>query len=83
MAYHKHSGTSITCFQIDFFAFTFCFPTGSYRCSDVVSISVQLTIQACMGSPSSADKISRLFTPALYERKKNLERSGVEQIDTL
>ena len=36
-----------------------------------------------MGSPSSADKISRLFTPALYERKKNLERSGVEQIDTL
>ena len=36
-----------------------------------------------MGSPSSAEKISRLFTPALYERKKNLERSGVEQIDTL
>ena len=35
-----------------------------------------------MGSPSSNDKISRLFTPALYERKKNLERSGAEQIDT-
>lgn len=46
-------------------------------------IKVQLTIQACMGSPSSDDKIARLFTPALYERKKNLERSGAEQIDTL
>ena len=63
-AYQKHSGTSITFFQIDFFAFIFCFPTGSYRCSDVVSINVQLTIQTCMGN------LPPLYTGTLWTQKK-------------
>ena len=36
-----------------------------------------------MGSPSSDDKISRLFTPALYERKKKNWNGQVQNKLTL